>query len=272
MTEKEFKPGSIIKKIGTEEPLYYLGDVEEYNDFLQYRLTKKEDINNDYRTAWDVIWLLKSEILRDYELVELPIKEKNNEDIESFTKIIKVPFSPDPEDVTTIDQSKSLIRLGLSPETSDCYWWYAEGNYYLYSGKPDDSNAIPAWSIKALLSVLPEKQTINGEKYNLYIDYNVRYVNKKGDNVYQNRGTSFASMLFLTLTEILEHSREPIFKNSDIITPKDDCDKQYEKYKNQILKIENHSYSEYIVNLNGERILIPIIDQKQFNLLTIKNI
>ncbi len=56
---------------------------------------------------------------------------------------------------TTIEQSKHLLELGLDPKTADCHWWYAEGEEYLYLGRDYDINELPAWSLSALLEVMP---------------------------------------------------------------------------------------------------------------------
>ena len=72
---------------------------------------------------------------------------------------------------TTIEQSKELVRLGLDPKTADMFWRYSAslGNtdingkiavsYHdnLFVGKYD--GAIPAWSLSALLEVMPKEKT-----------------------------------------------------------------------------------------------------------------
>lgn len=69
---------------------------------------------------------------------------------------------------TTIEQSKHLLELGLDPKTADMFWKYSAslGNtdingriavsYHdnLFVGKCD--GAIPAWSLSALLEVMPK--------------------------------------------------------------------------------------------------------------------
>lgn len=62
---------------------------------------------------------------------------------------------------TTLIQSKRLLELGIDPNTADMYWWYAEGKDYLYVGKSDDSNGTPAWSLTALLNLMPKQQDID---------------------------------------------------------------------------------------------------------------
>ena len=83
---------------------------------------------------------------------------------------------------TTIEQSQHLLELGLDPKTADMFWKYSAslGNtdingriavsYHdnLFVGKYD--GAIPAWSLSALLDVMPKELV------------NVGY-NKKGEQV-----------------------------------------------------------------------------------------
>lgn len=69
---------------------------------------------------------------------------------------------------TTIEQSKKLVELGLKPETADMYWMHVQGKdinkdfwkveiiqlwWKPYKGIKD--NYIPAWSLGALLRLLP---------------------------------------------------------------------------------------------------------------------
>lgn len=59
---------------------------------------------------------------------------------------------------TNENQSKKLIELGLSADTADMHYWEAEGKEYLYVGKCSDIRSTPAWSLSALLDVLPFPQ------------------------------------------------------------------------------------------------------------------
>lgn len=73
---------------------------------------------------------------------------------------------------TSIEQSKKLIELGLSPKTSDCNWQHAPG-YENYEGEitgfwdePEwgqsgDSKDLPCWSLGALLKLLREYNDCN---------------------------------------------------------------------------------------------------------------
>lgn len=60
---------------------------------------------------------------------------------------------------TTIEQSRKLIELGVDVNTSDMYWWYNteekrnEASLIDYAFVSDD---IPAWSLSALLGLMPK--------------------------------------------------------------------------------------------------------------------
>jgi hypothetical protein len=56
---------------------------------------------------------------------------------------------------TTIEQSKEILKLGVSADTADMYWWSTNDKDYLYTGKCDDPNGIPAWSVYALMDLFP---------------------------------------------------------------------------------------------------------------------
>lgn len=64
---------------------------------------------------------------------------------------------------TNIKQSKKLIELGLDTKTANMYYkhdWDLDGysvrdTYKLTVGNSDNSKDIPAWSLTALLSLLP---------------------------------------------------------------------------------------------------------------------
>lgn len=65
---------------------------------------------------------------------------------------------------TTIEQSKKLLALGISPESADMGWYYskdpqmARNQMWLYT-KGENSD-IPAWSLSALLELIPENVTV----------------------------------------------------------------------------------------------------------------
>lgn len=62
---------------------------------------------------------------------------------------------------TTIEQSKDLLRLGLSPDTADMYYPKVDEGLYATCPYPKECAAfkkqesdIPAWSLSALLKVM----------------------------------------------------------------------------------------------------------------------
>ena len=61
---------------------------------------------------------------------------------------------------TTIVQSKHLLELGLDPKTADMCWEMEKENWLLNVGRKsaqvNRGFAIPAWSLSALLEVMPE--------------------------------------------------------------------------------------------------------------------
>ena len=57
---------------------------------------------------------------------------------------------------TSVEQSKKLLELGIDRNTSDMYYWCGEK---LRIGRPktqDNDYSIPAWSLTALVEMLPE--------------------------------------------------------------------------------------------------------------------
>ena len=73
---------------------------------------------------------------------------------------------------TTIEQSKHLLELGLDPKTADCNWNTTFGDLSLCIGQNKLPHAVPAWSLSALLEVMPKelevglfKTPISGEYF-----------------------------------------------------------------------------------------------------------
>ena len=66
---------------------------------------------------------------------------------------------------TTPEQSKVLIRLGLNAKTADCYWDYdvQKHEYYpMFMDDQYDDLCIPAWSLGALLELIPKSISEDG--------------------------------------------------------------------------------------------------------------
>ena len=71
--------------------------------------------------------------------------------------------------LTSIEQSKKLLELGFDISTADMYWWYSGKRYYIDSMFDDDFNKksdIPAWSLTALLAILPSGKVLLHDKGN----------------------------------------------------------------------------------------------------------
>ena len=74
---------------------------------------------------------------------------------------------------TSIEQSKKLLELGLKPETADMYWDFQIAGYILIAdelGYYKNDSEIPAWSLSALLELMPPYlfEWKNGIDFQLY--------------------------------------------------------------------------------------------------------
>ena len=94
---------------------------------------------------------------------------------------------------TSIEQSKKLIDLGIDVNTADMYYPHLGGGQYgetprvgdaieMYSSKPD----IPAWSLSALMNMLPSEFTEVGKYSTTIYEIKIRKYNLIEDvNLYQ---------------------------------------------------------------------------------------
>lgn len=67
---------------------------------------------------------------------------------------------------TSVDQSKRLLELGLKPDTADMYWDFQETGYILIAdelGYYHNDSEIPAWSLSALMEMMPNDCGIDKE-------------------------------------------------------------------------------------------------------------
>lgn len=55
---------------------------------------------------------------------------------------------------TTKEQSERLLKLGLKPETADCYNREEDYGYSNWIGKPSLHSDVPAWSLHRLMEIL----------------------------------------------------------------------------------------------------------------------
>lgn len=95
---------------------------------------------------------------------------------------------------TTIEQSKKLLELGLSPESADMRWValnWQETEYYVEAiseGFDVPKSYVPCWSLGALLEVLPTHIQIKSEvfHYEMMPDFGsclIQYKNVEGDKI-----------------------------------------------------------------------------------------
>ena len=92
---------------------------------------------------------------------------------------------------TSIEQSKKLLELGLSPESADMWWDETEKfprcikHYHEYLSQK--ISPIPCWTIGALLEIIPKKiQLINENNYAEFIIAYPSY--SDGHSMGYNRG------------------------------------------------------------------------------------
>jgi len=79
---------------------------------------------------------------------------------------------------TSVEQSKTLVKLGLDPQTADL--WYATdlgGSYYpTFEFRPkkwsldDIEKSLPCWSCDMLMVMLPDKIECEDESHYLQLD------------------------------------------------------------------------------------------------------
>ena len=119
------------------------------------------------------------EKVRDYE-----VDEKNKNVILSEAGMSKI--------CTSQEQSKKLVELGIDVNTADMYY---DCNSYGIQGKPEVaigtvwSKDIPAWSLAALLKLIPkfslEKDISKNAEYQLHYNYNTVYYDEPVDAAFE---------------------------------------------------------------------------------------
>lgn len=62
---------------------------------------------------------------------------------------------------TSVEQSKRLLKLGLKPETADCYNREEEYGFSNWIGKPSLTTDIPAWSLHRLIELYKSVEDIS---------------------------------------------------------------------------------------------------------------
>lgn len=93
---------------------------------------------------------------------------------------------------TSQEQSKKLVELGIDVNTADMYY---DCNSYGIQSKPEVavgtvwSKDIPAWSLTALIGLIPkfslEKDISNNAGYQLHYNYNTVYYDEPVDAAFE---------------------------------------------------------------------------------------
>lgn len=93
---------------------------------------------------------------------------------------------------TSLEQSQKLIELGINVNTADMFWDTlfakkpeAQVNNHHLIDEYDDEHRVPAWSLTALLKLIPkfslEKDISNNAGYQLHYNYNTTYYDEPID-------------------------------------------------------------------------------------------
>lgn len=84
---------------------------------------------------------------------------------------------------TSIEQSKKFLKLGLDINTADCYWDYdilKKEHYPMFMDEQFDDTCIPAWSLGALLVLMPNHYVVEKCNENSYACYFMTNMEKRG--------------------------------------------------------------------------------------------
>ena len=109
---------------------------------------------------------------------------------------------------TTIEQSKRLIELGIDRKTSDMYYWCGSGLRIGGHRAQDEELDIPAWSLSALLGLMPFHIIENNQRYGFY---QVKGYNKQGET-YMFRYNIFNTDVCLYSTDYYNNSVDAAFE------------------------------------------------------------
>ena len=89
---------------------------------------------------------------------------------------------------TSLEQSKKLIELGIDVSTADMLY-NVLGESYVRHDTPIDKYHTPAWSLSALLKLMPkfslEKDISNNAGYQLYYNYDTTYYDDPIDAAFE---------------------------------------------------------------------------------------
>ena len=89
---------------------------------------------------------------------------------------------------TSIEQSQKLIELGIDVSTADMLYNLL-GESYVRHDTPIDKYHTPAWSLSALLKLIPkfslEKDISNNAGYQLHYNYDTTYYDDPIDAAFE---------------------------------------------------------------------------------------
>lgn len=111
---------------------------------------------------------------------------------------------------TSVEQAQMLIKHGISEDTSDLYYILrrnSEPRLALFSTTLPSGmlNSIPAWSLSALINLLPEFIEFNGKNYCLLMLLNrVVYWDGNTTNVYEVTEGNLIDAVVNTILWLLE--------------------------------------------------------------------
>jgi hypothetical protein len=104
---------------------------------------------------------------------------------------------------TNIEQSKKLAEF-LPKENADMYWWSSGKRYYIESIDDDDyeeDKDIRAWSLAALLSILPFHLIVNNQRYTFNM---IKGLDKNGET-YAIKYAIFNTTFYFHLTDAYDN-------------------------------------------------------------------
>lgn len=100
---------------------------------------------------------------------------------------------------TSVEQSKQLLKMGIAPNTASMShdrWEFKGKCGYTLMTQPisapfSHKDAIPAWNLGDLISILPNKIAVEGLEYSLELTKDeIRYV-RRANGIRRHRGYVF---------------------------------------------------------------------------------
>lgn len=109
---------------------------------------------------------------------------------------------------TSIEQSQKLIELGVDRKSSDMYYWCGSDLRIGGYRAQDEELDIPAWSLSALMNLLPEHVQVPP-----YLNQNEYRSNKNngtiefGDDYHTEKSTNFFDAVFKLIVWLKENGK-----------------------------------------------------------------